>query len=189
MAMAGGPSHARGVAYITKRHLPWGWDVWLEAKMISVVNVVPSHACVCMYTSHHKLCLHSLLAGLVRNGKAQTKKCIPQFHTDRQANMMVMRRKQDAYHHQNAKTASMSVFEIYGETVKNCKNTKIKNMHLKHHTTVKLEIDRVDLSSWEEKCQEWRICRHEDRNLTSHAGNVPDTFATLKIPNLPSSLS
>ncbi len=37
-------------------------DVWLEAKMIGVVNVVQSHARVCAYTSHHKLSLHSLLA-------------------------------------------------------------------------------------------------------------------------------
>ncbi len=55
------------------------------------------------------------------------------------------------------KTASTSVLEIYGGTVKNCKKTKIKNTYLRHHTTVKLEIDRMDLSGWEEKSQEWRM--------------------------------
>ncbi len=95
---------------------------------------------------------------------------------------MDVRRKQDAYRCQHAKTASTSILEIHGETVRNCKNTKIKNMYLRHHTTVKLEIDRVDLSGWEEKSQEWRICRHEDWNLTSHAGDIPDTFAALEIP-------
>ncbi len=70
---------------------------------------------------------------------------------------MDVRRKQDTYRCQNAKTASTTVLEIYGEIVRNCKNTKIKNMYLRHHTTVKLEIDRVDLSGWEEKSQEWRM--------------------------------
>lgn len=89
--------------------------------------------------------------------KHKPNKCIPQFGTDCQANTMDMRRKQDAYRRQNAKTASTSVLEIYREIVRNCKNRKIKNTYIRHHSTVKLEIDRVDLSGWEEKSQEWRM--------------------------------
>ncbi len=89
--------------------------------------------------------------------KHKPNKCIPRFGTDCQANRMDMRRQKDAYHRQNAKTTSTSVLEIYGGTVKNCKKMKIKNTYLRHHTTVKLEIDRMDLSGWEEKIQEWRM--------------------------------
>ncbi len=38
------------------------------------------------------------------------------------------------------------MLELYGEIVRNCENTKIKNTDLRHHFNVKLEIDSMDLN-------------------------------------------